>query len=394
MRSSKSGRSSTPHVLPSDITVEGVPIPPEVLRRRPRLYRRMYVQSPIGIVLYDHEGRLVAANKACRAMVGMPRHFEVSRWFSNLFSDPTIPDEVKKRLKNCQVSRYEAEIDYNRLKEEGVYRGDRSGICYVDVAMTPLRQKRNGNLIGYMTQVQDVTSLKLAQKMVNDYQARLRSLSSQLSLVEEKERRRLASGLHDDVGQTLALIRFSLSALKSDMGDKHKRARVSEIQAMVDEAAEETRALVFELSPPVLYELGLEPALEWLAEQYETKFGIPIRFRRAGKPMALSDELRGTIFSSVRELLTNAVKHAEAKSIRISVGVDGGDLSVSVRDDGVGFDATAAKSHPGGFGLFNMRERLEAAGGHMGIKPAPGHGTTVTLTVPLGTCDDAVWEGQ
>ena len=150
------------------------PRPAELLQRRSGLYRRMYAESPIGIVLYDHEGHLVAANKSCRAMVGMPGHFDVARWFANLFVDPTIPDWAKEYLKKRRVVRYEAEIDYDALKKQGIYHGDRSGVCYVDVVMSPLTQRSSGNLIGYMTQVQDVTDLKTAQRKVNEHQAKLR----------------------------------------------------------------------------------------------------------------------------------------------------------------------------------------------------------------------------
>ncbi len=363
-------------------TANGKPLPDDLRRRRSRLYRRMYAESPIGIVLYDHEGHLVAANRACLTMVGMPRHFDVSRWFADMYADPTVPDAAKKDLRRKRVARYEAEIDYDDLKKQGVYHGGRAGVCYVAVVTAPIRQT-DGKLIGYMTQVQDVTDLKIAQKMLTDYQLQLRSLSSQLCLAEEKERRQLAAGLHDNVGQTLALIRFRLSEMASKVSDKSNRARVAEIRALVDEAADRTRALTFELSPPVLYELGLEPALEWLAEQYHAKYGIGVQFRRSKKPLGIGEELRGLLFSSVRELLMNAIKHSRARAVRISVTANNGDVSVTVKDNGVGFDLGKLRSGSGGFGLFNIRERMTGAGGQMEVDSRPGRGTTVTLTVPL-----------
>ena len=369
--------------VPASIPAAKGPLPAGLLQRRSRLYQRMYAESPIGVVLYDHEGHLVAANKSCRAMVGMPGQFDVGKWFANLFVDPTIPDWAKRDLRKRKTVRYEAEIDYCALKEQGIYHGDRSAVCCVDVVMTPLTQRKDGALIGYMTQVQDVTDLKTAQRQVDDYQAQLRSLSSELSLAEEKERRQLAAALHDNVGQTLALVRFRLGELGTKVSNKSQGALVAEIRGLVDQAADQTRALTFELSPPVLYELGLEPALEWLAEQYHAKYGMVIRFRRSKRPASISDEMRGLLFSSVRELLMNALKYSRARVVQISVGTDGGNLSVAVKDNGVGFDLGGPKSRSGGFGLFNVRERIAGAGGRMVVDSKPGRGTTVTLTVPL-----------
>lgn len=379
MKTTTSGQRRAPASVPA---AEG-PLSADLLRRRYTLYRRMYAESPIGIVLYDHEGRLVAANKSCRAMVGMPGHFDVRRWFASIFSDPTIPDWAKRDLRNGQAARYRTEVDYDALRERKVYHGNRSGICCVDVVMTPLTQRKAGGLIGYMTQVQDVTDLNKAQRQVDDYQAQLRSLSSELSLAEEKERRQLAAALHDNVGQTLALVRFRLGELGTKVSHKSQRALVAEIQGLVDQAADQTRALTFELSPPVLYELGLEPALEWLAEQYHAKYGMVIRFRRSKRPPTISDEMRGLLFSSVRELLMNALKYSRARVVRISVAADGGNLSVAVKDNGVGFDLDSARPRSAGFGLFNVRERITSAGGRMTVDSKRGRGTTVTLTVAL-----------
>ena len=167
------------------------------------------------------------------------------------------------------------------------------------------------------------------------------------------------------------------------MSNKGQRARIAEIQALVDEAADQTRALTFELSPPVLYELGLEPALEWLTEQYHAKYGMVIRFQRSKRPPNISDEMRGLLFNSVRELLMNAIKYSRARLVRISVAANGQGLSVTVKDNGAGFDLGRPKSRSGGFGLFNIRERMTGAGGRMLVDTKPGRGTTVTLTVPL-----------
>jgi signal transduction histidine kinase len=342
---------------------------------REQLFRRIFSESPIAIVLYDPEGRMVEVNEACRDMVGLPDTFDTTVWTS-LFRDPSVPEGVKGKLRMLEVARYQAKVDYDDLRERGLYKGTRTGVCHIDVLASPLGLGRGGALVGYMSQIQDITGLKRAEE-------KLRSLSSQLSLAEERERRRLASGLHDQVGQTLALTRFKLDALRSGLDEKDTCRQLDEIEALVDEAIGQTRALTFELSPPMLYELGLEPALEWLAEQYEARYGISCKLEDDGRPKLVGDELRGVLFSSVRELLMNVVKHAQAQTAGISICRDGDNVSVSVKDDGVGFDTSDWKWNGGGFGLFNIRERLIAAGGSIEVGSEPGRGTVVTLVVPL-----------
>jgi signal transduction histidine kinase len=145
--------------------------------------------------------------------------------------------------------------------------------------------------------------------------------------------------------------------------------------------------LTFDLSFPILYELGFEAAVAaWLVDQIQEKHGITTEFEEDKQPKPLDDDVRVLLFRDVRELLINVVKHANAKKVKVSIRKVGSEMYVSVEDDGRGFDtkkvaATAAKK--GGFGLFSIRERLEQLGGHLEIESAPGCGTKATLIAPL-----------
>ena len=177
--------------------------------------------------------------------------------------------------------------------------------------------------------------------------------------------------------------KVKLGSLRQEAQGTPFSGGIEAVHALVGEAVRETRELTWELSPPVLYQLGLEAALEWLGESFEERHGIAFRFEREGERRDLGDERRFLVFAAVRELLLNVVKHAGADgaSVRLrwlELGVE-----VEVRDDGKGFEAAApAPDESRSFGLFSIQERFDDLGGSVAIRSAPGDGTTVTLVLP------------
>lgn len=228
----------------------------------------------------------------------------------------------------------------------------------------------------------DITGRKEAEKSLLRYQEQLRNLASQLSRAEEQERRRIAVGLHDQIGQPLSVIKMKLGRMQQ--GNSRDADSFHEIREILDRTIQETRSLTFELSPPILHELGLKAALEWLAEQFAGLHGLHCHLvDEDGEPKPVSGELRMVLFRSIRELLVNIVKHARTSHAWISMQREQGRLCIEVRDQGAGFHADEAMATRGGFGLFNIRERLAHFGGGLAIDSAPGLGTAVVLYVPL-----------
>jgi len=234
--------------------------------------------------------------------------------------------------------------------------------------------------------MRDITSQKHSQEQLVTYQRQLRSLASQLSLAEERERRRIAAELHDHVGQALAMSRIKLGLLKESVPNATIAAKVSEIRNLVVQAIHDTRGLIFKISSPILYELGFEAALEWLAEETQKKYEIKVIYQNDGKQKVMDEDVQVLLFQAVGELLVNVVKHAQAQIVKLSTSSDGKVIKVEVKDDGVGFDAVktnAKKSNITGFGLFSIRERLRHVDGRMEINSTPGEGARVTLLAPL-----------
>jgi signal transduction histidine kinase len=149
------------------------------------------------------------------------------------------------------------------------------------------------------------------------------------------------------------------------------------VEELVARAHQRIDSLTFQLSPPILRDVGLASAAEWLAEEIERSYGLRVKVERDGEP-PLDEAMRTALFRALRELLINAARHAHTEEARMRLTREGGDLIVSVEDDGIGFDERG-----GGFGLVSVRERLEALGARFEIESSIGHGTRVRIDVPL-----------
>lgn len=224
------------------------------------------------------------------------------------------------------------------------------------------------------------------EKLVQERTQELRRLATELSLAEARKNREIAVDLHDHVIQEFAFIKLRVLQFRGDAVFCGFEQRFDEIIALLERAIQFTRKLTFEISTPILYELGLPAALDWLAEQYEQRHKLYVKVNVKDQRQSLPEEIRITLFRCVQELLTNVVKYAQAKVVAIEVSAENSKYSITVTDDGVGFD-TRILEDPStireGFGLFSIRERLRYFGGQMLLDSTIGRGTTVVLSVPL-----------
>lgn len=212
----------------------------------------------------------------------------------------------------------------------------------------------------------------------------LRAMASELTLAEQRERRRLAQILHDHLQQLLVAAKIKIGILRRRRGDAELGQSLLQIDELLSESIRSSRSLTVDLSPPILYDAGLRPALEWLARQMRDKHGLVVELTTSGELPPLGEDARILVFQAVRELLFNVVKHAGVPRAHLSLEVDADCVQVVVVDAGVGFDPTALDAEPsvGGLGLFSVRERLEVLGGRLVIDTSPGQGTCAVVSVP------------
>jgi CheY-like chemotaxis protein len=265
----------------------------------------------------------------------------------------------------------------------------------------PIRDA-SGQIIGGVAVSVDITDLKRTQRQLIElnealeqrvrertrslltYQEHLRGMTSELVLTEQRERRRLATELHDYLAQLLVA-----SKMKSKLVSHHVNAsgetQMDELRGLIDESLRYTRTLIADLSPTILYEAGLFASIHWLGEQMQ-RHGLKVSIEQQGDCVDMPDDKAVMIFQTVRELLFNVVKHAKVNEATVTLDQPAaGELVVTVADKGAGFDTSRQEAHPAGgkFGLFSVRERLVALGGSCEIQSAPRQGTRAVVRVPL-----------
>ncbi|MBU4268404.1 MAG: PAS domain S-box protein [Acidobacteria bacterium] len=339
-------------------------------------YRQLFENVPIGIYRTTPGGQIVDANPALVKMLGYESFDELAaRNLEKDFFDTEYP-----RAHYLAILEHEGEIKGS----EAVWRKKDGSMIHVreNVKST---SSPDGEVFFEGT-IEDISERKEAETKLLAYQEQLRALTSELTLIEEKERRRIACEIHDQIGQNLALCKLKVAAMEKNMPKAAMKLELAAVRRLLECSIQDARSLIFDLSPPVLYELGFTAALEWLAERIQEQFHVPVEFEsRFGDP-ELDNDRQVILFQVVRELLVNVGKHSQASQAKVILSHQEPFLKIQVNDDGVGFDASrifSPKDQNSGFGFFSMRERLNYLGGGLEVKSKPGKGSQIILTVPL-----------
>jgi signal transduction histidine kinase len=232
--------------------------------------------------------------------------------------------------------------------------------------------------------IQDITVSKKQQRQIEADRQQLESLAQELLMIEERQRRQIATTLHDSIGQSLVFAKRELSVLLQKATSETQDS-LRQICEQVADAIKQTRDLTFELSPSTLYTFGLQAAVEELAEQFSECEGFACRVECAQERMPLGEQMEAMLYRAIRELLVNVAKHAGAGSVMITLARNERVVTITVQDDGKGFDTAVLNGHSRecGFGLFSIRERLTRVGGKFSVESTAGRGTKITLMAPL-----------
>lgn len=212
-----------------------------------------------------------------------------------------------------------------------------------------------------------------------------KTFATELAKAEELERQRMAQLLHDFLQPLLVGARYHLSCLRRQKGEQ-SQATIDRIDEILNESLSVSRSMTAELSPRILSEAGLLPAIKWLGEQYGTRHGLRVEVTGDGETGNDTEEIRTTMFQAAREVLLNVAKHAHATLVKMKLTRIQDKLVCVIDDDGVGFDPVKVqqtKNIVGGFGLAHLRERLALLGGNLKLQSAPGKGTRVIISCPV-----------
>ena len=353
----------------------------EVLRKSEEKYNRLIENLQDNYFFYSHdtEGIFTYLSPTITNILGYVTEEFLTHYSEYRTDNPSNEKVIKHTelsISGIKQPPYELEIYHKD--------GSRHTLKVQEV---PVFDK-NHNVIAVEGIAEDITERKRAENQLFKYQAQLKHISSALSLAEERERRNIAEDLHDRIGQNQAVIKMKLEDLRDSQVDTDSDRALNEIRELLDNAIQETRTLTFEISPPILYELGFEPAVEWLIEQFMQRHNIPIEYEcnGNGNGRMLDDDVSFFLFKSVRELLFNVIKHAMADRIKVLVLREKNRIRISIEDDGVGFDFSKVQfsvDNLSSLGLFSIRERMEHFGGNIDIESKSGKGARITLIMSL-----------
>jgi len=340
-------------------------------------YRQLVENISEGIVMQDKKGVITYANTRFLNMIGYTEDEVIGKPITRFLGGGILKRrELQDAAKEDEI-RKAAEVSWKRKDGERVF--------------TILSPKNIYNdkeqLKGRVSVLTDITDRRQAEKELHRSRELLRKLSQHLQSVREKESKRIAREIHDELGQQLTALKMDLSWIsnKVDPEDKDAEKFLRKINAMsnlVDKTIQSVQKISAELRPGLLDDLGLVPALEWLAQEFESQTNVPCRLQLHCEMVNIDPDCSTAIFRISQEALTNVSRHAKASRVVISLKEENNALVLKINDDGKGIKPDEVFA-PSSLGLMGMRERIRPFGGELNIVGSQKKGTTLTVTLPF-----------
>jgi PAS domain S-box-containing protein len=329
--------------------------------------------SPLAIIALDSADKVTMWNPAAEHIFGWLAEEVLGRPL------PFIPPDKQQEYQTFRAEEMRGEArsgsEVRRLRKDG-------NLVDISIWTAPVRDSQ-GSVRSTIGILADVSERKRAQQQLQESSERLRELSRRLLEVQELERRHLARELHDEIGQILTGLQFSLETSLRLEGDD-LRASLSESQRLVKDLTARVRDLSLRLRPTMLDDLGLLPALLWHLERYTAQTKIHVGFEHRGLDRRLyPPEVETAAYRIIQEALTNIARHAGVREATVRLWRDRDRLVLHIDDKGRGFDSPAVLSRDRSSGLSGMRERAVLLGGHLTVASVPGEGTSVNAELPF-----------
>ena len=347
----------------------------ETARRAQADFESLFSMAPDAIIVVDNDGKVQTANERAQKLFGYSR-----QEFQGLQIETLIPANSRQAHVSHRA-RYERAPSTRLVGQIRELRGARrdGSEFSAEIGLAPLHFKNQACTVAY---VRDITERKRLEAERAEHERRFRDLSRRLVEVQEAERRKLSTELHDRTSPGLAAIQINLSLLDKllhEHGTEDLKALLQDTAGLLAETTVSIREISSDLRPTVLDDGGLLPALAGYAQQFMQRTGIVVHLQTQEAARALAPAVQSSLFRIVQEALTNCAKHAKAKNVTLRLGADNQQISLMIDDDGVGIDFDR-QSTPG-LGLLTMRERAEFAGGSFSLETTPGQGTRIRVLV-------------
>ena len=350
----------------------------EALRESEQRFRSLFESNLDAVFLTGPGGSILQANEAACATFGMSEQEMCRVGHEGLWDheDPRHAIALKERNRTGIVKH--AELRYKRANDE-VFTAE------MDSVQLPGDSQRSFVLLRDITERKRAEAALRLSEMEALQRIQLRALAERSRQVREEERTRVARDLHDDIGQLLAAIKMDLTWLKRNLtaaAENEMQNRLARSLEMIADSVSSVRRICSGLRPGILDDLGLSAAIEWQANEFASRTGVDCEIILPSAELHVEGGKSTAIFRIFEECLANVTQHAEAKTVRISLSAEDGNLFLIVQDDGVGFQEPNVSNSMESLGLLGMKERAQACGGEAIFTSSPGNGTKVTVRVP------------
>lgn len=326
--------------------------------------------SPALIIALDKQNRIVAFNKSIEQLSGYMASKIIGK---NAKEVAFLP---------CPIMNGNGQVSLNgespALRHADILQTSDGAERFVEWQVGTVRDEEVGLELTILSGI-DVTELRLLQR-------KLKALTAKLSSAEERERKKIAEELHDRIGETLVLSARRIDDLKTKLVSEESGRVLDDLGTDIQQFLKDARSLIFELIPPILYDMGLEAAVNSFAGYCKKRHNISVTVSDDGREKNLNHDLAAFLYKTVRELVLNVIKHANAKAVHISLCLVEDAVSITVKDNGLGFKPSVLESDTTeltGFGLLNIKAQAEHYGGSLEISTNGKSGGTVSISVPL-----------
>ena len=361
-------------------------LPVKALEISETRYRRLFETAQDGILILDAStGQITDVNPFLTEMLGYTRDNFLGKqlWEIGAFKDIEASRAAFSELQNKGYIRYEdlplETKDGRFINVEFVsnsYSVDHQRVIQCNIRNITARRRAEQELSRTKDNLEELVHARTAQ---------VRAMAMELTNVEQRERKRLAEVIHDNLQQLLVGAKWSIQTAQRKVLDNTVHQSLERTAELIDESIKTSRSLVAELSPPILHNEGLVAAIKWLGKWMEEIHGIKVEIKSEIVIEPDSDGISYMLFQSVRELLLNIVKHSQVKAAQVSISRIDDQIQIIVSDEGTGFNSSqiGEQGTATGFGLSNMRERLGLLGGYMEIDSTTDIGTRVSINAPF-----------